>query len=500
MNRLLVSLLALTVLVSTLVPATPARAAGNATATADLLERIDQYITDAVKSTEISGFSVAVVQNGQLAMVKGYGLTAGNGGRPVTPETVFPLASTTKPITVTAILQLRDQGRLDLDDPVQKHLPWFRVADAEASRQITIRHLITHTSGIPEVGGTLLLQNPSVAGSAEEGVRALANIKLFAPPGQTYRYSNLGYSTLGLIVEQVSGKPFDVYLQEQILGPLGMAKTATLLNKLPQADAAVLHVRHFLGQDEVDPLATPWLVPAGAGPVSTPSDMAKFLVAHMEAGPVQLLGPATLAEAHTGSAPKGNGELYGLGWMVKGLNGTRLVYHSGGTYGAMSWVGMLPDQKAGVVVMGNLTSAYTWGIGQNVARILAGQEPQPISDPLLLIKRIVLGLGAFALLLLAGLILAVRRDRSGALTGRPWRIARAVLMSLTAVGAVAVTFVLHPAATGAPLPFGFRGYMPDEYLMLRLFVLVAVLWAGYALFRCFVPGQGAVSGQQRKVS
>lgn len=333
MKRLVLSWLSLAALLASVLAVPGQAAAAGAAPTAESLRRVEAFVTREMERSGIPGMAVAIVAGGETVYAKGFGWTTISGGQPVTPETLFPIASTTKTMTATAILQLVEQDKVNLDDPVRKYLPWFRTADEQVSGAITIRHLLTHTSGIPENSHGLIWQDQAIGSSLEAGARSLEKVRLQSQPGERSAYNNNGYGLLGLIIEQVSGQDYAAYMQQHIWAPLGMANTAAM----PGADGAGLtrlHIHQFLWRKEVPLWAAPYLVPAGAGPVSSAADMARFASAHLGAGKVQLLPPARLAEAHLGGVPKGStGEMYSLGWVAAQENGTKLVYHTGGTNG-----------------------------------------------------------------------------------------------------------------------------------------------------------------------
>jgi CubicO group peptidase (beta-lactamase class C family) len=175
----------------------------------------------------IPGLAMGIVEGDRIIHLKGFGI-AGSDGRPVTPQTPFQINSLGKPMTGVAIMQLVEAGKLDLDAPVQRYLPWFRVADEAASARITPRHLLSHTSGLPEAAG--MEQAFSEEGrpdALEQRVRALRSVQLNRPVGASYEYSNAGYMTLGMLVQEISGQPYEAYMRAYLYTPLEMRQTFT---------------------------------------------------------------------------------------------------------------------------------------------------------------------------------------------------------------------------------------------------------------------------------
>ncbi len=165
------------------------------------LHTIDDYVTDKMRSARIPGPTLAIVRGDRIVYLKGYG-RADPSGRPVTPETPFVIGSITKPFTALVVMQLVEARAVELDAPVQRYIPWFRVADPAASAQITVRHLLTMTSGLPQRYETQLWTADD-DGALERSVRALKTVKLRQPVGESFGYSNANYETLGLIVQTV---------------------------------------------------------------------------------------------------------------------------------------------------------------------------------------------------------------------------------------------------------------------------------------------------------
>lgn len=215
--------------------------AGPASAQFDFA-KVDAYIQTQMQRNGIPGVSIAVTQGGQVVYLRGYG-TAGRG-QPMTPDTPMYIGSTSKSFTALAVLQLLEQGKLDLDAPVQRYLPWFTLADENAARAITLRNLLNHSSGLSDLQYVEVHRVPDTA-SIEEGVRDLRVARPVDPVGTKFHYFNPGYATLGLIVEKVSGQSYGDYLRQHILAPLEMNRTFTDPAPARQAGLAQGHSLMF---------------------------------------------------------------------------------------------------------------------------------------------------------------------------------------------------------------------------------------------------------------
>ncbi|MEZ4660139.1 MAG: serine hydrolase domain-containing protein [Caldilineaceae bacterium] len=211
---------------------------------------IREIVETRMAKNQIPGFAVAVVQNGEMIYAEGFGIAEMDTDRPITPRTVFQLASTSKPLTAIAIMQLVEAGKLHLDAHVTDYLPYFKLAD-ERYRDITIAQILTHRSGLPEGGGFLGGEGLAVemdAGAAERYVRSLADLQLLFAPGEDWAYSDMGYNVLGDVIAKASGQLFEDYVQEHIFTPLGMTQTTFLLSDVPTTALALPHMLNAAGK------------------------------------------------------------------------------------------------------------------------------------------------------------------------------------------------------------------------------------------------------------
>jgi CubicO group peptidase (beta-lactamase class C family) len=343
--------------------------------------KIDAFVGDQVKRHGIPGLSLAVVDGDQIVHLGGYG-TADPTGRAVTPQTPFVLASASKPFTALAVMQLVEAGKVELDAPVQRYLPTFRVADPVASQQITVRHLLQHTSGIPEQG----CQNSRFgAETLEQFVAALHTIELDAPVGIRHFYCSGNYNVLGRIVEVVSGQSYASYIEQQVFAPLQMRHSFTAEQAAKQHGLAQgyrwLFGRRVPFQYRYDPPQ----MPAGFL-IASAEDLAHFLIAQLNAGrfgSTTVLSPQGIAAMQAPGVTTGAGRgTYGLGWRTGSLGGVPAVYHSGDHPDIHTLVFIEPHTRRGAVLLMNANgllaslSAFT-EIEEGVARLLAAQEPAP---------------------------------------------------------------------------------------------------------------------------
>ena len=338
------------------------------------IAQLEQTISDEMVRGSISGVAIALVSEGAIAWSKGYGVTHIETGEPIRPDTPFSAQSVSKTFIATALMQLRDKGSFDLDDHVNEHLAPVAIRNQwETDRPVTIRHLLTHTSGLPVTltggeGGKLALDE-----------YVAANARCERPPGEAIIYANSGFDAAGILIERFSGQPVDEYLRTQVFEPLGMRSTA-LANPAKGTPHAVGHYLSFVDR-QVRPLPIPdWPTtppnPSGAC-WSTAEDLARFLVAHLTSG-ARVLNENTAAEMHKLHAAQGSTRSgMGLGFRVTYANGRRTICHGGDGSGFTALIGAHPDERVGVALLINTGGAQTARsvIGNTALALLAGDTP-----------------------------------------------------------------------------------------------------------------------------
>ncbi len=317
------------------------------------------------------GLALGVVRNGELEFFHGHGVADIESGRPVTEDTAFRVASITKTFTAIAVMQLWEEGRIDLDAPANDVLRAFRLTPASPSfPPATIRHLLTHTAGIPEVLHPVDLLRPDWGDSVLPGapIPTLAayygsEIRLEWEPGTTFVYTNHGFAALQQIVEDVSGMPFDRYLRERVLEPLGMTDSDVVRARLVARNLATGYVLGPQGPRRVTDRA--WVTTGASSLVSTTRDMARYVAALVGGGANahgSILKPSTLAlmfEPHFQPDPRVPG--MGLGFDRNEAGGHRVIGHGGILPGFNSQLFVAPDDGVGVIAFTTGTSlAMLW--------------------------------------------------------------------------------------------------------------------------------------------
>lgn len=325
----------------------PAAASSAGTGPIDI-GAIDRQIEAQIKKHGLPGVALAITQGDQIVYMRGYG-TAG-GQQMLTPQTPMYIGSASKSFTALAIAQLVEQGKIELDAPVQRYIPWFRVADPAASAMMTVRHFVHHASGLSEAGFNVLL--PDTA-TAEQAVRALKDAQLTAPVGARSQYFNLNYTVLALVIEAASGQPYATYITEQIFVPLHMTHSYTTI-EAAQADRMAQGYTRFFGFALPKTDAGHTYELSNGYLISTTEDMAQFVIALNNQGvseTTQLLSPAGLRSVSTPRQQEGFA--YAMGWFVDDLHGLPRIHHGGATATFKTFMQRYPTRNLGLVLMIN---------------------------------------------------------------------------------------------------------------------------------------------------
>jgi CubicO group peptidase (beta-lactamase class C family) len=310
--------------------------------------------------------SVAVLRGDETDAAASGILNLGTGVE-ATPDSLFQIGSITKVWTATLVMQLVEEGRLELDAPVRRYLPGFRVADESVSEAVTIRHLLTHSSGID---GDHFLDTGRGDDALELYVESCSELQQVHPLGATMSYCNTGFTVLGRVIEVVTDSVWDDVLRTRLVEPLGLTHTATLPEDVLRFRAAIGHIQPP-GQGEPSP-ASVWGIPRSAGPAgticSTATDLLEFARLHLRDGlgrdGERLLGeePARamrqpLIEVPTGGIGESEAH-WGLGWSVYTWSGRTVVGHDGGTIGQTAFFRVVPDSNAAVALLTNGGDPY----------------------------------------------------------------------------------------------------------------------------------------------
>jgi CubicO group peptidase (beta-lactamase class C family) len=320
----------------------------------DVKAFLDEVLARRLEDYDIPGATVSVVKDGEVLFAEGYGWADVDKVEPVVAgETLFKIASISKLFTAVAVMQLAEEGKLDLDKDVNAYLDDIQVPATYAGRPVTLRHLLTHTAGFEDQFTGSVARDASDL-DLEEYLSDQMPARV-RPPGEVMAYSNYGVALAGHVVEEVSGIPFERYVEENVTGPLSMESTT-----FAQPPPPALGERLATGYDieEGEPVASESLgyprdAPAGAG-ITTATDMARFMIAHLQEGrygEARILEAATAREMHARqftNDPRLDGMAYGF--YEQTLNGERVIEHGGGGFQHHALVALLPERNVGIFV------------------------------------------------------------------------------------------------------------------------------------------------------
>ncbi len=335
-------------------------------------KELQAYVENVRKLFEVPGISLAIVKDGKVVLAQGYGVRKLGAPTPVDAQTLFGIASNTKAFTATALALLVEEGKLQWDAPVINYLPWFQLSDPYVTRELTVRDLLVHRSGLGLGAGDLLWWPPSTY-DRKEISRRLRYIPLVTSFRSAYAYDNVLYTVAGEVIETMSGQSWEDFVSKRILAEVGM-NTSNVLHSAAGAGANVAtpHAPIEGVVRVVAPFASDNTNPAG-GINSNAEDMAKWMIVQLDSGRVaggaRLFSRQTTKELWTPVTPipigepapelaalRANFRGYALGFDVRDYRGKKLVTHTGGLPGYLSKVVMVPELKLGVSILTNQES------------------------------------------------------------------------------------------------------------------------------------------------
>ncbi len=332
---------------------------------------LDAYIAKGMQDWGIPGLSIAVVRNDSVVYVKGFGVRRLGSPERVDARTMFGMMSTTKAMTALAVAMLVDSGKVAWDDPVTKHLPWFQLADPFVTRELRVRDLLLHNSGL---GNADLLWVRGDLGTREilERVRGL---DLAYSLRSSFIYQNVMYQVAGEVVAAASGMPWERFIKTRIMEPLGMTRSEPTLGAVLAAHHDNVSAAHFEIDRTVRPIAESPVdpVPAAGSAWSTAEDAAKWVRFLLDSGRVngrrlvsepafrELFRPQNFVPPGefypTARLTKPHWMTYALGWFQQDYRGRYVAMHTGSIDGRTAIVGLMPDERLGVYIFGNVDHA-----------------------------------------------------------------------------------------------------------------------------------------------
>ncbi len=315
-----------------------------------LEEQLEPLIQQVMASFEMAGLAIGIVRGDEVVYVKGFGVKHLETREPVTATSLFHLASVSKPFVATAIMHLAERGKLDLDTPIVRSLPYFTMND-ERYRAITVQQMLSHVSGMPDEENYHWDQPEYDEGALERYVRSLGNASLLFAPGERFAYSNIAYEVLGDLIAKLSGQSFEEYMRRQLLRPLGMSTSTFLKHEVPAEPGVTPHVS--VPQIMLSPVYPYHRAHAPSSTLhSSALEMCHWARANLQKGSwngKRILSAASYdllwhpyAQREEGDPPL----FAGLGWFLSTYKGKRQISHGGSDTGEYSSCTSLPDQRS----------------------------------------------------------------------------------------------------------------------------------------------------------
>lgn len=355
-----------------------------------LSRTIDSIVKHQQLSAEIPGIAVGVIKDGKILYAKAFGVEDITTNKPLTTRSDFHMASVSKPFAGFAIMQLAEKGKLSQDEKLTHYLPDFRMKDARY-KNITLRHILTHTSGIPDVTDYQWGNLQADDDAALRYVRTFAEQSLDFEPGTNFNYSNAAYNLLAAVIAKVTGTTFEAYMQENVFAPAEMAASTFLLPKNPSGGMTAPHI---MGNDLT--IKRSGLYPYNRihAPSSTLhsniDDMLKWAQAWLGNGQ-KLAKETTFRQMLVPQREIDDRFTVCLSWFTYDLGGRKVYFHSGGDLGYRSFFSFMPEEKLAVVVLGN-NDLFTGEMVTNAIfeRVMDDKpfRPEPLPVYLLLKKYI----------------------------------------------------------------------------------------------------------------
>ena len=352
-----------------------------------LEEQLEPLIQQVVACFEMAGLAIGIVRGDEVVYAKGFGVKHLETREPVTATSLFHLASVSKPFVATAIMQLAEQGKLDLDTPIVRYLPYFTMND-ERYRAITVQQMLSHVSGMPDEENYHWDQPEYDEGALERYVRSLGNASLLFAPGERFAYSNIAYEVLGDLIAKLSGHSFEEYMRRHLLRPLGMSTSTFLKHEVPAEPGVTPHVS--VPQIMLSPVYPYHRAHAPSSTLhSSALEMCHWARANLQKGSwngKRILSAASYnllwhpyAQSEEGDPPL----FAGLSWFLGAYKGKRQISHGGSDTGFETTFVLLPEEGIGVVVLANTLPAPVSQVRDAALDVLLGFEPQMPKPPVL---------------------------------------------------------------------------------------------------------------------
>jgi CubicO group peptidase (beta-lactamase class C family) len=319
-------------------------------------DSIDAVVRNQMERWTVPGVAVGILHDGQV-MTHAYGVTSLETGVPVRPETLFQIGSISKVFCATLVMALVDEGTVDLDTPIISYLPELRLADVEARGRITLRHCLSHTSGIY---GDYFEDFGWGDDALAKAVASFDSLRQIMAPNECWFYNNAGFNLAGRVVEAVTGQTFEQAMRERVFEPLHLAHSFYFAHEAIVHSVAVGHTQVTPGEDEHE-LATKYPLPRCVNPaggiIANVEDLLTFAAFHMGDGTAngkQVLAPESVRAMREPQVKAANwADEWGIGWDIRWFDGVQMLSHGGSTNGFQAQLHVVPDKSFAIAILTN---------------------------------------------------------------------------------------------------------------------------------------------------
>lgn len=382
----------------------------------DIEKQLDTYIESYLEEYQVPGASVAIIQNNEVFYTNSWGIT-GESEEEVTTETPFTIGSISKSLTGLAIMKLIDENMIGLDDPVQKHITWFKLENEQEASQITIKHLLAQTSGFSKYTGLSISDKESLdLNSIKNNVKSLSNVKLTALPGKKHQYSNANFLILGALIEEVTNQTYAEYMEQNVFKPLGM-KSAAADHKTAYEKGYLSGYQSWFGIPQksavtYDNGGTPYGYTA-----ASVEDLVQFLKFLSGKDFNDFLSEHTMNQYLTPHIQTGENRYYGLGIRISNPGSQdEMIWHSGSTPDTHSELFYIPNTDWGGVILTNknnqLEEEGLYYLKLGIINIFNGDQPVDVPKNTPIIQFIILGFICLLFVLFMYLFLTLKSKKT----------------------------------------------------------------------------------------
>jgi len=345
-------------------------------------QEIETFLQSLIDTGGIPGIAIAITSGQDVVYDKGFGVTSIETKERLGPQHIFHVASVSKTFTATAVMQLYEKGKIDINKTLVTYLPYFKLGD-ERYKLITVKQMLNHTSGMPDVEDYEWEKAVADEGAAERYTRSLADKKLISSPGKEYHYSNIAFDVMADLVAKTSGMPFEKYLKENILTPLEMNESSFYA---PEIKTSLRTTPHTGNPPKVSPIYPYNRMHAPSSTLNTNVlEMSHWAIANMNDGKyktIRILSPNMLSMMMkpTFMIDSNRKISVGLSWFMYPYQGMTIYEHGGSDLGYKSLLTLIPEKKIGIIILCNLEEIRIYDTRNKVRDILLAKYAKPRSE------------------------------------------------------------------------------------------------------------------------